>query len=675
MKLSYSLLIRSILAMALLSGCVNKGDMAIKESDLDRTVNAGDDFYRFANGGWLDQHPIPEEFSRYGTFDLLREDNKKLVKDLVEEVAAEDSEEGSIARKVGDFFRTGMDSSAIDAMGYEPIKPELERIAALQDKEQIASYITSLYAEGIPTLFYYFGSPDLENSNMVLGNFHQAGMGLTDVDYYRSEDERSVEIRKAYTDYIARIFELTGVDAESASAKASRILALETRLAKAAMTRLEQRDPYATFHKMSVDELSQLCPAIDWQAFFTANGVEGVQELNVRQPGFMQEVNVLFNEIPMDEWKEYLSWTMLNQSANYLSSDFENASFDFYGKFLSGKEVNQPRWKRVLASTEGAMGEALGQLFVEKYFPPEAKERMLSLVENLRYALGERISQLDWMSEATKEEARAKLAAMKVKIGYPDKWRDFSTLEVGTGSYYQNNRLAAQFNMAYALDKIGKPVDPTEWGMTPQTVNAYYSPQRNEIVFPAGILQPPFFYLDADDAVNYGAIGVVIGHEMTHGFDDQGRQYDKTGNLKDWWTADDASRFQERADVLVKQYDSFIVLDSVHANGKLSLGENIADLGGLNIAFTALEKAWESGKPGEISGFTPEQRFFLAYAHIWANNIRDKEMLRLTKEDVHSLGKFRVNGPLPNIEEFYKAFELDENAGMFIPLEERAQIW
>lgn len=660
--------------MAVLSGCTGKADVAIKESELDRSVKPGDDFYRFANGGWLDSHPIPEEFSRYGTFDLLREDNKKLVRDLVEEVASETSEEGSIARKVGDFFRTGMDSTAIDALGYEPVNPELERIAILE-KDQIGAYITELYSEGIPTLFYYFGAPDLQNSEIVLGNLHQAGMGLTDVDYYRSDDDRSKEIREEYKKYIARLFGLIGVDSTEAVTKALTILKLETRLAKTAMTRLEQRNPYATFNKMSVDDLNKLCPAIDWQAFFTANGVEGVSEINVRQPEFMAEISKMINEIPLNDWKDYFAWSALNQAANYLSSDFENASFDFYGRFLSGKEVNQPRWKRVLSSTEGAMGEALGQLFVEKYFPPEAKERMLALVENLRYALGVRIDGLDWMSDSTKIEARAKLAAMNVKIGYPDKWRDYSELKVGDKSYYANNLDAAKFNMAYALSKIGKPVDPEEWGMTPQTVNAYYSPQRNEIVFPAGILQPPFFYLDADDAVNYGAIGVVIGHEMTHGFDDQGRQYDKEGNLKDWWTTQDSERFNELAEVLVREYNSFTVLDTVHANGKLSLGENIADLGGLNIAYTAVQKAWEITKPAEISGFTPEQRFFLSYAHIWANNIRDKEMLRLTKEDVHSLGKFRVNGPLPNIEAFYQAFSLDESAAMYIPVDQRAHIW
>ncbi|MFZ5940446.1 MAG: M13 family metallopeptidase [Bacteroidota bacterium] len=661
--------------MAVSGGCKPSVDVAIRESDLDRSVMPGDDFYRFANGGWLDSHPIPDEFSRYGTFDLLREDNKKLVKELVEQVSAQEAESGSIARKVGDYFKTGMDSAVIDAMGFEPLKPELERIAALENKQQLTAYLTMLYAQGTPTLFYYFGSPDLENSSMVLGNLHQGGMGLTDVDYYRADDERSAGIREEYKRYISRLFTLTGVAAEDADARAARILAFETRLARAAMTRLEQRNPYATFNKMSVDQLGSICPSVDWNAFFEANGVNGATEINVRQPKFIAELDAMLKEIPMAEWKEYLTWNLLNQSTAYLSSDFESASFEFYGKFLSGKEVNQPRWKRVLSSTEGAMGEALGQLFVEKYFPPQAKERMLTLVENLRYALGVRIRNLDWMSEATKEEALAKLATMNVKIGYPDVWRDYSGLEVGESSYYLNHRMAAAFNMAYELSKIGKPVDPNEWGMTPQTVNAYYSPQRNEIVFPAGILQPPFFYFEADDAINYGAIGVVIGHEMTHGFDDQGRQYDKDGNLKDWWTKEDADRFMERAEVLVKQYDSFIVLDTVHADGKLSLGENIADLGGLNIAFTAVKKAWEENSPSELSGFTPEQRFFLAYAHIWANNIRDKEMLRLTKEDVHSLGKFRVNGPLPNLQEFYDAFHLDETNGMYIPVEDRALIW
>ena len=416
------------------------------------------------------------------------------------------------------------------------------------------------------------------------------------------------------------------------------------------MTRLERRNPHLTYNKMDVKSFSEISPNFDWMAYFDGIGMGDPGDLNIAQPKFFTEISNMLNDESIPVWKTYLKWQVLNDAAPYLSSAFVDANFGFYGNYLSGRKVNQPRWKRVLQVEDYALGEAIGQIFVEKYFPPEAKERMLELVGNLKYALGERIKDLEWMSDETKQEALAKLDKMNVKIGYPDKWRDYTSLEVKTDSYYSNLMRAAKFNFEYMLSKINKPVDPDEWGMTPQTVNAYYSPNRNEIVFPAGILQPPFFYLDADDAVNYGAIGVVIGHEMTHGFDDQGRQYDKDGNLRDWWTSEDSEKFKADTDVLVNQFNTFSVLDSVPANGAHTLGENIADLGGLNVAFTALRKSWEANAPEkEINGFTPEQRFFLAYAHVWAQNITDQEILRRTKEDVHSLGRFRVNGPLPHV--------------------------
>ncbi len=476
--------------------------------------------------------------------------------------------------------------------------------------------------------------------------------------------------------YITQLLSLSGVDTVEAANMAYSILNFETRLAKASLTRLERRNPQLTYNKMSIDSLAEKSPSLEWDKYFSGIGLNGLADLNVGQPVFFKELSQMINEQSMEDWKSYLIWSLLNNSAPYLSSDFVHSNFDFYGNYLSGRKTLKPRWKRVIEVEDYALGEAIGQLFVEKYFPPEAKSRMLELVGNLKLALSERIRGLGWMTGETKKEALQKLAKMNVKIGYPDKWRDYSGLEVGTDSYFTNVNHAMAFNFEYMLSKIGKPVDPDEWGMTPQTVNAYYSPRRNEIVFPAGILQPPFFYLDADEAVNYGAIGVVIGHEMSHGFDDQGRQYDQEGNLRDWWTQEDAEKFNARTRVLVDQFNEFIVLDSTRANGDLTLGENIADLGGLNISFTALKKAWEKEPPkGNINGFTPEQRFFLAYAHVWAQNITDQEIMRRSKEDVHSLGQYRVNGPLPNLEEFYIAFGIDENAKMWIPARERANIW
>jgi putative endopeptidase len=427
---------------------------------------------------------------------------------------------------------------------------------------------------------------------------------------------------------------------------------------------------------MSVSELDEITPDYKWNEFITLSGAPEFTEINVGQPDFFREFNAMLNDIPVENWKVYLTWHTINKSAEYLSSDFSDSHFEFYGKFLSGKQENQPRWKRVLRFADSALGEAIGQLYVEEYFPKESKERMLKLVANLRYALGERIKELEWMSPETKLEALAKLETINVKIGYPDEWRDYSDLEISSESFFANVLSASEFNFNYNINKIGQPVDPNEWGMTPQTVNAYYSPSRNEIVFPAGILQPPFFYSDADDAVNYGAIGMVIGHEMTHGFDDKGRQYDKFGNLNDWWTAEDTEKFTARSQVLIDQYNKFEVLEGVFANGELSLGENIADLGGLNIALTALKKSWEENPPVEhINGLTPVQRFFLAYAHVWAQNITDTEIVRRTKEDVHSLGKYRVNGPLPHIQAFYDAFGIEENDPMYIKPENRAVIW
>lgn len=655
--------------------CNNK-DMSIERKNLDFSTDPGTDFYQFANGGWMLNNPMPPEFSRYGSFDVLAEQSVTMVKGIVEEASGENPVRGSIRQKVGDFYKTGMDSVTIDELGISPLKPELDIINSAKDVNQIQGFIARWHSLGSGLLFTYYGAPDRVNSEMVLANLNQGGLGMTDVEYYTGDDENAIRIREKYKKYISRMFELAGDDDTLSSSRVEVVMRMETRLAKASMTRLERRDPHLTFNKMPVLSLQTLTPDINWGEFFERTGSPAFNEINVGQPQFFKEVNAMFADCSIEDWKTYLTWHVLNRTAEYLSSEFINAHFNFYGKFLSGKLENQARWKRVLRFSDSALGEAIGQMYVEKYFPSEAKERMLSLVSNLRSALGERIMSLDWMSGTTKEEAMAKLNKINVKIGYPDKWRDYSGLEITETSFFTNVLNASKFNFNFNINKIGKPVDPNEWGMTPQTVNAYYSPSLNEIVFPAGILQPPFFYMDADDAVNYGAIGMVIGHEMTHGFDDKGRQYDKNGNLNDWWTNEDAERFTERSQVLVDQYDQFEVLEGVPANGKLSLGENIADLGGLNISLLALKNInGNNSSPKKINGFTPEQRFFLAYAHVWAQNITETEILRRTKEDVHSLGKYRVNGPLPHMPEFYEAFGITENSPMYIEPEKRAVIW
>ncbi len=668
-------LIFSISCILFTYSCSTK-DMVLDRSNMNTRVDPGNNFYEYANGGWLRNNPLPDEFSRYGAFDKLAEDNQKMVRSLVEEAAAKSAEKGSITEKVGTFFSIGMDSVRIEELGIMPLNEDLAQVDEASSMEDIQKIISIWHSGDNSVLFHLFGAPDRKNSEMVIANLYQGGLGLTDVDYYTDQGTKAKEIRDAYLKYVGKMFKLAGESSGQAADDATLILKLETRLASASMTRLERRNPHATYNKMSIAELRTLSPDFKWDGYLAELGIPEITEINVGQPLFFKEVNKMMTDVPLAEWKVYMKWYLINQAAPYLSSDFVNANFDFYGNYLSGRKVIQPRWKRIVQTEDFALGEAIGQMFVEKYFPPEAKERMLTLVSNLKYSLGERINDLDWMSEATKHEARLKLDAMEVKIGYPDKWRDYSGLDVQDDSYYNNMKRAERFNFLYQISKIGKPVDPTEWGMTPQTVNAYYSPSRNEIVFPAGILQPPFFYLEADDAVNYGAIGVVIGHEMSHGFDDQGRQYDKDGNLRDWWTSEDAFKFMARTQVLIDQFDCFNVLDTISANGKLTLGENIADLGGLNISFSAVRKAWDENPPQDIiNGFTPNQRFFLAYAHVWAQNINDKEILRRTKEDVHSLGRYRVNGPLPNLEAFYEAFGVSDSSEMFIPVEDRARIW
>ena len=672
------------IALLLLGACENTKKVkeektmtkAIDLASMDKEVKPGDDFFRFINGGWMKSHPIPPEHSTYGAFMILYEQNQKDLKQLVKEVSAEkDPNNGSVNQKIRDFYNSGMDTVRIEELGVNAIRKDIDKINALKNKTDVQAYIAKTHKAGASTLFYFFSSADQRNSSMEIANFYQGGLGLPDVDYYLSDDERSVKLREAYSIHLAKMFQLMGDDKATAIQGAKTVLKMETSLAKISKTRLERRDPIANYNKMSLAELKKLSPDFDWDIYFTTLGLPDPGDMNVSQTDFIAGLSPMMKQYSLDDWKTYLLWNLLDGSASYLSNDFVEQNFDFFGKTLSGRQEMRARWKRVLANTSGALGEAIGQLYVEKHFPPESKSRMITLVENLRKSFAQRIAKLDWMDEETKKKAIEKLDAITVKIGYPDKWKDYSKLNVVADSYLQNVRAADAFEFERTLEKIGKPVDKTEWGMTPQTVNAYYNPTNNEIVFPAGILQPPFFNKDADDAVNYGAIGVVIGHEMTHGFDDQGRQYDKDGNLNDWWTEDDAKRFAEKTALLASQYDNYTVLDSLNVDGQLTMGENIADLGGLNISFDALLMSMNADKPAPIEGYTYDQRFFMGYAQVWRQNIRDKELMRRLKEDVHSPGEARVNIPPFNMDIFINAFSITADDKLFIPVDKRAYIW
>jgi len=649
---------------------------AINTKNMDLSVAPGNNFFQYVNGTWMTENPIPAEYSQYGAFTILYENNQKLLKQLVKDVSEQkDTPVGSVNQKIRDLYNSGMDTAAIEKAGINAIKTELDAINNLSTIEDVQNFIASMHKSGSSTLFYIFSGADQQNSSMTIANLYQGGLGLPDVDYYKNEDDHTKEIRANYIDHLTKMFVLAGDNEQDANDKAFVVLNMETQLAKVSKTRLEQRDPNANFNKMSVSELSELSPEFDWEAYFTNLGVSNPGEINVSQPDFFKGVSVIMANNSVDDWKVYLTWNVLDNYANYLSSDFVNQNFEFFGKVLTGAQEIQPRWKRVLNNTSGRLGEAIGQLYVEKHFPPESKQRMLVLVENLRLSFADRIKGLDWMSPETKEKALEKLETITVKVGYPDKWKDYSSLTIVPDNYVQNVRNSNKFEFNENIEKIGKPVDKTEWGMTPQTVNAYYNPSYNEIVFPAAILQPPFFNKDADDAVNYGAIGVVIGHEMTHGFDDQGRKYDKDGNLNDWWTEKDAEEFEKKTTLLVNQYDSYLVLDSLHVNGKLTLGENIADLGGLNISYNALQRSYNGVTPDPIDGFTSDQRFFLGYGQVWRQNIRDKALIQRLKTDVHSPGDARVNIPPFNLDVFNKAFNIKSDDELFIPVNERAYIW
>ncbi len=649
---------------------------AINPANMDTTVAAGTDFYEYACGGWIKNNPLKPEYARFGTFDQLLENNQEQLRVLIEELSATPHEAGSVAGKIGALYAMGLDSTKLNADGVAPIKEELAAINALATKSDVSKMVATLHKEGMAPFFALFVDADEKNSAMNIVQLYQAGIGMGDRDYYLLEDEGSAKMRDAYRAYINKLFTLAGSSPEQADAAVDAVMKIEKAIAEISYGREDLRDSQKNYNKLAYEDFKQIESPLDWDVYFESMGLAGLKELDAKQINFSKDMNKALRNTTVDEQKYYLAFNLLSAAAPYLSDDFVDADFEFYGKVMSGKQEQQPRWKRSLNTVNGALGEAVGEMYVEKYFPASSKEKMLTLVGNLQTALSERINGLEWMSDTTKAKAQEKLAAFTVKIGYPDKWRDYSGLEIKDDSYWANVRRSNIFDMAYQLADVDKPVDKSRWHMNPQTVNAYYNPTTNEICFPAAILQPPFFNPDADDAVNYGAIGVVIGHEMTHGFDDQGRNYDKDGNLIDWWTAEDAVRFKERADKLVDQYDQIIVIDTLHANGRFTLGENIADHGGLLVAHQAYLNSLKGKEtPAPIDGFTNEQRFFLGYATLWGQNIRPEEIRRRTKIDPHSLGKWRVNAALRNIAPFYAAFDIKEGDPMFMAPADRVVIW
>ncbi len=670
--------IAGLLALVLFGGCA-KDKTSVKAFDpagMDLTIRPGDDFYQYVNGNWQKNNPIPSAYSQWGSFTILFDENFQKLKSIMEEAASRtDAEKGSNVQKIGDFYASGMDTNKINSEGVSGLQEELDLIANIKTQEDIEKIISRFHQYGIGALFFIFKEQDPQRSDMVTVWLYQGGYGLPDRDYYVLNDGHSKEIRAAYLKHLTRMFELMGDSPEIAGKSAQTVMKIETALAQSAMTNVEERDPQATCNRMNVAGLQKIAKGYDWPGYFEAIGLARIDTFNVAQPKFFTQVGKMIGKVKPAEWQTYLKWHLIHATASKLDTNFVNENFAFYGKFLNGTPELMPRWKRVLNSTSNSLDEVVGQIYVEKYFPPEAKTRALELVENLKLAFGERIKNLDWMSPETKEKALEKLGTFAVKIGYPDKWQDFSGLEISRDSYVRNTLNADHFKFARDMAKVGKPVDRTEWFIPPQMVNAFYNPPLNEIVFPAAILQPPFFNFEADDAINYGGIGMVIGHEMTHGFDDQGRQYDKDGNLNAWWTKTDEEEFNKRTEVLVRQFDQFVPVDTFHVNGKLTLGENIADLGGMLIAYDALQKAIAGKKVKAIDGFTPEQRFFLSQAQIWRSNIRDEYAKLLVKTDPHSPAKFRVNGPVSNIDAFYTAFNIQPTDKLYLAPESRARIW
>jgi putative endopeptidase len=643
-------------------------------SNLDRTCKPCDNFYEFAMGSWMKANPIPPEYSNWGTFTQLRDNNLTALHTILEAAAAKAvAPAGSNEQKIGDFYSSCMDTAAIEAAGLKPIASELKEIDAIHDRGSLDAAVAKLQQQGANVLFRFGSGQDIKDSTRVVAQASQGGLGMPDRDYYLRDDDKSKQLRADYEQHVAKMFALSGDAPDTAAAQAKTVIGIETALAKASRTRVELRDQEKNYHLMPLAEVNSLTPDWSWETYLHDVGAPPVEQINVRQPEFFKEVNQELSTVPLPDWKTYLRWHVIHAAAPQLPDKFVQENFDFYDKKLTGTKEILPRWKRCVQATDRNLGEALGQVYVEKYFPPAAKARAKEMVNNLIAALREDIPTLSWMGPDTKKEALAKLEAFTVKIGYPDKWRDYSKLKIDRTSYDGNVRRSFEFEYARQLAKIGKPVDRGEWGMTPPTVNAYYNSNMNEIVFPAGILQPPFYNPDADDAVNYGGIGAVIGHEISHGFDDQGSKFDGQGNLHEWWTPEDRKNFTERGDCVVNQFNGYEVEPGLHQNGKLVLGESIGDLGGLTIAYAAYKKSIEGKRRKDIDGFTPEQRFFLGWAQVWGANQREEAARLQTNTDPHPLARFRGNGPLSNMEAFAKAFGCKKGDPMV--REQSCKIW
>ncbi len=673
----------SIMTLAAAAAACTTGNKPLASgidlANMDTTYQPGQSFYMYATGGWQKANPLTAEYSRYGSFDVLQENNNKQLRELIEGVTAQENAPGSVAQKIASLYRSAMDSVNLNEHYWGALEEFLLCDGYQSSRDITEQWLRDVWPrmqrQGVPGLFGMYISADEKDSKNNLVSIYQGGLTLGQKDYYVDEDPETQRIREAYETYVVALCQHQGFSEKDARRIWADVIRIETRLARASKSMTELRDPEANYNKISYEELKQQFPGIDWDAYFQNIGMEGVREVCMGQPAAIHEVEAVLKEEPVEALQNVYLWHALNMASSYIDDESRAMNFAFYGTAMSGKQEDRPRWKRAVSSVEGALGEALGQLYVERFFPPAAKERMERLVANLQVALGERIAVQDWMSDETKKVAQDKLDAFYVKVGYPNKWKDYSTLEIGD-SYLRNILACNEWEIQEMIrTKFNKPVDRDEWYMTPQTVNAYYNPTTNEICFPAGILQPPFFDMEADDAFNYGAIGVVIGHEMTHGFDDQGSQYDKEGNLRRWWSDEDRQRFEERIQVMRAFHDSIEVLPGLHANGSLTLGENMADHGGLMVSFQAFKNATKEAPLPVIDGFTPEQRFFLAYANVWGQNIRDEEIRKRVKSDPHELGKWRVDGQLPHIDAWYDAFGITEQDPMFVPKAERVTIW
>ncbi|HJR16963.1 MAG TPA: M13 family metallopeptidase [Gemmatimonadales bacterium] len=675
-RLMHSLAVGFLSSAVTASLAAQQQSKPIDPANIDSTCHPCRDFFQYANGGWLRRSEIPGDLPRWGSFNELQEQNFAALKDVLTEAAREArTTRDANARKLGTFYGTCMDSATVESAGITPLSGELKRLETISDRSGVEAGIVRLHKVGIPAAFAFRSTPDAKQSTRTIAELYQAGLGLPDRDYYTKSDSASQKIQGEYVQHVSNMLRLSGWDSSVAAQSAERIMRLETALAQASMTREAQRDPESVYHLTRAADLPRITPRFGWRRYLSSHGLKGIDDVNVAQPEFMSTVDSLLTAAPVDDWKAYLRWNVIANTAPALSSPFVKESFRFNSTVLRGVSEMRPRWKRCLAFTDQALGEVLGQAYVRKNFTPEAKARALEMVRNIRLEFRERLQQLSWMSQDTKAKAYAKLQAIINKIGYPDSWRDYSRLAVRPGPFVSNRLRANEFETARVLRKIGRPTDRTEWGMTPPTVNAYYNAPTNEITFPAGIMQPPFFNPKADDAVNYGGMGGAIGHEITHGFDDEGRQFDSKGNLSGWWTESDEAEFNRRAAMVEKQFDSYVAIDSLHVNGKLTLGENIADFGGLIIAHGAYRRSLRGKTPEPIDGLTGDQRFFLAWAQIWRAKARPEFERLMVNTDPHAPPKLRTNGPLSNIPAFAQAFGCKEGDPMVRPESQRAQIW